>query len=391
MVWLDAGVDQTVHQLQMNRLAQRDGSARAGSSLGQGGGSGSDRKSHGSPTPPVEFVLPPELEAHGPPEARGGRRDAVKLLVLDRASGAVQHTRFDRITDYLRPGDLLVFNDSRTIPALLPATLVGSDEPVETRLARRVADDAWEALLLPHGGHYLSQRLRFREQLTAEVVGQREDAPWLWRLRFDRGGATLLDAIYRAGEPVRYTYVPEALPLDLYQTVYAREPGSVEMPSAGRPFSWELLLGLHRRGIATAFLTLHTGLSSTRNDEFDALRRGHEEWYRVPAETAAAIDAARARGGRVVAVGTTVVRALETLADGHGHVHAGKGWTNLYISAEHRLRAVDGLLTGLHEPRASHLDLLTAFAPPALLTTAYRAALSEGYLWHEFGDLNLIV
>jgi S-adenosylmethionine:tRNA ribosyltransferase-isomerase len=343
-----------------------------------------------APDTPIAFALPPELEAHGPPEATGGRRDAVKLLVLNRRTGAVLHTRFDRIVDHLHAGDLLVFNDSRTIPALLPATIDGAQTAVEARLARRVDAGAWEALLLPHGGDYLDRRLLFRDGLSATVTGNRDDAPWLWRLRFDRSGDALIDAIYRAGEPVRYTYVPGALPLDLYQTVYAREPGSVEMPSAGRPFSWEVLLALRRKGVGTAFITLHTGLSSTRNDEFDALRRGHEEWYRVSPEAAAAINAARARGGRVIAVGTTVVRTLETLADGHGVVHAGKGWTSLYISAAHRLRAVDGLLTGLHEPRASHLDLLTAFVPPALLAPAYRAALAEGYLWHEFGDVNLI-
>lgn len=343
---------------------------------------------------PFEFVLPPALEAHGPPEARGLRRDAVRLLVLNRRSGALVHTRFDRIGDYLREHDLLVLNDSRTLPALLLGVVerdAGAGEPVEARLARQISMDSWDALLLPHGGERRGQRIRFGAGLTAEVAGNRADAPWLWRLRFDAAGPALLDAIYRAGEPVRYTYVPNALPVDLYQTVYAAQPGSVEMPSAGRPFSWEVLLGLRRRGVRTAFITLHTGLSSTRNDEFDALRRGHEEWFRVSEEAAEAVNAARASGGRVIAIGTTVVRALETIVDTDGRVRASEGLTNLYVSAAHRLRAVDGLLTGLHEPRASHLDLLTAFAPVPLLQRAYQAAIDEGYLWHEFGDTNLIL
>ncbi|HZU75660.1 MAG TPA: S-adenosylmethionine:tRNA ribosyltransferase-isomerase, partial [Dehalococcoidia bacterium] len=342
----------------------------------------------GAPSP-LRFVLPRELEAAAPPEARGLRRDRVRLMVLDRRSGAVTHTRFDRIGEFLRPGDLLVCNDSRTIPALLHGETVAG-LPVEVRLARQTAPDAWEALLLPHGGEYGGARLRFGG-LTATVAEHRPDAYWLWTLRFDAVGAELFDRIYRAGEPVRYTYVPQALPIDAYQTVYAAEPGSVEMPSAGRPLSWELLRALRGSGIEVAFLTLHTGLSSVRDDGMDALRLGHEERYRLPAATAAAVNRIRVQGGRVIAVGTTVVRTLETVADADGQVRADEGVTSLYISAAHRLRAVDGLLTGLHEPAASHLDLLSAFVAPATLAPAYQQALARGYLWHEFGDVNLII
>jgi S-adenosylmethionine:tRNA ribosyltransferase-isomerase len=340
--------------------------------------------------PPIRFELPRELEAPGPPERRGLRRDQVRLMVLDRHSGVTTHTRFNQIGAFLLPGDLLVFNDSRTIPALLPG-LTASGTSIEVRLARRSGAAEWEALLLPHGGEHGGEHISFAAGLSATVIERRSDVPWLWRLRFDTSGPELLDRIYRAGEPVRYTYVREALPVDDYQTVYAAEPGSVEMPSAGRPFSWELLLGLRRRGVELAFITLHTGLSSTRNDEFDALRLGHEEPYRIGEAAARAVNAARARGSRVIAVGTTVVRTLETVADATGVVQAAEGVTDLYISAAHRLRAVDGLLTGLHEPQATHLDLLSAFVPPALLAPAYEQALRSGYLWHEFGDVNLIV
>jgi S-adenosylmethionine:tRNA ribosyltransferase-isomerase len=342
-------------------------------------------------TEPVpQFVLPREREADGPPEARGVRRDHVRLMVLDRRSGITTHTRFDRLVDYLRPGDLLVANDSRTIPALLHAEAEGG-ERVEVRLARQRSADRWEALLLPHGGAHAGARLRFCGTLAAIVEERRPDAYWLWTLQFDSGGSELLDRIYRAGEPIRYNYVPRTLPIDTYQTVYADEPGSVEMPSAGRPLSWELLRELRRRGTAIAFLTLHTSLSSVRDDAMDALRLGHEERYRLPPDTALQVNRTRARGGRVIAVGTTVVRTLETVADKDGHVYPEEGTTALYISAAHRLRAVDGLLTGLHEPAASHLDLLSAFVPPSLLAPAYQEALGRGYLWHEFGDVNLIV
>ncbi|MGI8554357.1 MAG: S-adenosylmethionine:tRNA ribosyltransferase-isomerase [Dehalococcoidia bacterium] len=346
------------------------------------------------PTPPViRFVLPKELEAPGPPERRGLRRDQVKLMVLNRRSGALIHSRFDRIGDFLREGDLLVFNDSRTLPALLPGSLADGTA-IEVRLARSIGLQGagkWEALLLPHGGEHEGETIWFGSGLSAIVGRRRADLPWLWRLRFNRSGPELLDRIYRAGEPVRYTYVADALPLDLYQTVYAGVPGSVEMPSAGRPFSWEILLDLRRRGIDSAFITLHTGLSSFRDPVADGLRLGHKEPYYLSATAAGAINGTRARGGRVIAIGTTVVRTLETVADAVGSVREDRGVTDLHITGALPLRAVDGLLTGLHEPEASHLDLLSAFVPPHVLGQAYDEALHNGYLWHEFGDVNLIV
>jgi S-adenosylmethionine:tRNA ribosyltransferase-isomerase len=165
----------------------------------------------------------------------------------------------------------------------------------------------------------------------------------------------------------------------------------MEMPSAGRPFSWHLLLDLRKRGIGTAFLVLHAGLSSFLDEEFDTGHPASVEPYRLEPEAAARINAAKARGGRIVAVGTTVVRTLETLAERGGLVKAGAGETLLRITAAHALQAVDGLITGFHEPHASHLDLLSAFLPPERLEAVYAAALREGYLWHEFGDANLIL
>lgn len=342
--------------------------------------------------PVIDFELPTALEAHAPPELKGHRRDDVRLLVLDRSTGHTVHTQFRRLADYLRPGDLLVVNDSRTVPALLRA--VGDDgAPIEVRLADHRGHRRWDALLLDGRRHVGRQgmTLLFGDGLRARVLGRRRDLPFLWRLRFSRGGVALTDAVYRLGEPVRYTYVQGALPADLYQTVYAAEPGSVEMPSAGRPLSWEMLLDLRRRGVRTASITLHTGLSSTRDDAIDALHPNYDEAYTVPADTARLVNETHAAGGRVIAVGTTVVRALETVAAEDGAIHAAVGRTRLRIAAATRLRAVDGLLTGLHEPRASHLDLLSAFVDPHHLGVAYHEAIERGYLWHEFGDMNLIV
>ena len=342
--------------------------------------------------PPIQFQLSPELEAHEPAEFRGLRRDQVRLMVLPRLAGALIHTRFDALGLYLRPGDLLVVNTSRTLPALLKA----HDEQgkaVEVRLAHRQNDELWDGLLL-EGRKQVGRtgmQLDFGQGLSAQVEGSRPDLPFLWQIRFDRCCMPLLDLIYRLGEPIRYYYVENSLPIDLYQTVYAREPGSVEMPSAGRPFSWELLLSLRRKGIGLASITLHAGLSSTRDDALDAARPVSDEEFRLPAETAQAINATHAQGGRVIAVGTTVVRAVETAVNPDGAVEAAHGWTHLRIRPDYKLRAIDGLLTGMHEPRTTHLDMLSAFVAPDRLQAAYQEAIRLKYLWHEFGDMNLIL
>jgi len=342
--------------------------------------------------PVLKFSLPPELEAHEPPEHRGLRRDQVRLLVLPRIGGEFIHTRFDALIDFLRAGDLLVVNDSRTLPGLLRA-IDETGRAIEVRLAHRRTSDRWDVLLLNGRTHVgrAGMRLDFGQGLSAHIIGRRLDLPFLWQMEFDRCCTPLLDLIYRLGEPVRYTYVPDALPLDLYQTVYAGEPGSVEMPSAGRPFTWELLLKLRRKGVRFAALSLHTGLSSTRDDIIDALHPNYDEEFQVPEITANAVNVTRKQGGRVIAVGTTVVRALETAARPEGIVAVTRGWTRLHITHSHSLRVVDALLTGLHEPQASHLDLLSAFVEPARLQAAYLEAIERRYLWHEFGDMNLII
>jgi S-adenosylmethionine:tRNA ribosyltransferase-isomerase len=340
----------------------------------------------------IQFVLPPELEAHQPAEYRGLRRDQVRLLVLPRFKGVSIHTRFDALGEFLRPGDLLVVNNSRTLPALLNAR-DENDNPVEVRLAHRRAEDSWDGLLLDGKTHIgrPGMRLDFGQGLSARVEARRPDLPFLWQIRFDRCCIPLLDLIYRLGQPVRYSYVDGGLPLDLYQTVYASEPGSVEMPSAGRPFTWELLLKLRLEGVQLASLSLHTGLSSTRDDAVDATHPNYDEEFYLPEATAQAVNTTHLNGGRVIAVGTTVVRALETAVRPDGTVISARGWTRLHINAGYPLGSVDALLTGLHEPRTSHLDLLSAFVDPPRLQAAYLEAVQQGYLWHEFGDMNLII
>src|SRR6266478_3150421 len=310
---------------------------------------------------PFSFILPSELSAKEPPERRGIRRDQVRLLVITRATGRIEHTRFDKVSNYLRAGDLLVFNSSRT----LPASMRGCDcsaahRPcMEVRLAERLPDDSWLALLLceqgdPFGcGLRAGMQIEFAEGLAATLLERDENIPRLWQLRFSISGTQLVDLIYRLGKPIRYEYVSAPWDLDYYQTVYAKEPGSAEMPSAGHAFTWKLLLDLKQRGIDSAYIVLHTGLSSYMDDELDRAHPASEEEYFVSRITAEKVNSTRENGGRVIAVGTTVVRALESVADSDGRVSEKQGYTRLKIDSQHRLKAVDGLLTGLHEPEAS--------------------------------------
>jgi S-adenosylmethionine:tRNA ribosyltransferase-isomerase len=387
--------------------------------LPPGPGSGDPPPAPPGPGTVFDFELPDALSAQEPPERRGLARDGVRLLAVDRGTGALRHGRFRDLPDLLRPGDCLVLNASRTLPASLPARLYGPEArprgeapgsqgaPVEVRLARRLDGTTWSALLLdafenPRGAGP-GDVLRFGAGLAAEVLGP-EANPRLVRVRFSRAGAApvdsaasefsgsaLVETLSRLGQPVRYWYAARPWALDWYQTVFAREPGSMEMPSAGRAFTWELLLALRRRGVHSAFLVLHAGLSSYMDAEFDAAHPVAEEPYRISAGAAEAVNAAKDAGGRIVAVGTTAVRALESAADATGRIRAGEGLATLRITADHRLRVADGLITGFHEPRASHLDLLKAFLPEGRLREVYAEALRERYLWHEFGDINLIV
>lgn len=346
---------------------------------------------------PFSFTLPEELSAKEPPERRGIGRDQVRLMVIDRKTYQVEHTHFNYLDQFLRPGDLLVFNTSRTLPAALDGCELQGEPCVEIRLAQHLPDDSWLALLLCQKGNPFTcglrsgMQLNFGQGLFGTVCDRNENIPRLWQLRFSKSGTELMDLLYRLGRPIRYEYVSAPWDLDYYQTVYAKEPGSAEMPSAGRAFTWKLLLDLKRRGIETTHIVLHTSLSSYMDDELDAQHPASEEEYFINEATAQKINRTHEQGGRVIAVGTTVVRALESVADKTGKVCGRHGYTRLHITSKHQLKSVDGLLTGLHEPEASHLDLLTAFLPATKIQSAYREAVQQSYLWHEFGDLNLIL
>jgi S-adenosylmethionine:tRNA ribosyltransferase-isomerase len=327
----------------------------------------------------IRFDLPAELSASAPPEARGVARDGVRLLVASPAG--VHHSVFSSLGSFLSAGDLLVVNTSATLPAAVDATRDG--RPIAVHFSTSLDDGSWIVELRTPEGPLLDGRAGERVSLPDGAsltllkpfaAGSRR----LWRATVSVEVPALLAA---AGRPIRYGYVPGTWPLTDYQTVFAREPGSAEMPSAARPFTSSLVTRLVTDGVLFAPLVLHTGVSSPEAGEPPQAER-----YRVPPTTSALVSWVRSRGGRVIAVGTTAARALESAADG-----SASGWTELVLGPDRPPRVVDGIVTGLHAPDASHLLLLEAVVGRELVQRAYDAAVERRYLWHEFGDVSLLL
>jgi S-adenosylmethionine:tRNA ribosyltransferase-isomerase len=332
-------------------------------------------------------TLPEPAEARRPPEARGLGRGDVRMLVV--STERLAHARFTDLADLLSPGDLLVVNTSRTLAASLSVgrgdgtdLMLNLSTPVPfeddgrwvvelRRDGRRVRDGRpGERLALPAGAD---------AELLAPYLGTRL---WVAALNLPE---PLPDYLTHHGRPIRYGHLDGEWPLELHQNVYAIEPGSAEMPSAGRPFTPELITGLIAKGIDVAPLVLHTGVSSLETGE-----PPYPERYRVSAATAERANLAHSLGGRVIAVGTTVVRALESASAKDGRLSAASGWTSVVIGPERPVRAVDGILTGFHDRDSSHMQMLEAIAGPELIERSQRVAADAGYLRHEFGDVQLI-
>ena len=344
----------------------------------------------------LAFDLPSELEAAEPPEARGLTRDGVRMMVARRHDDRLVHSTFALLPAFLEAGDLVVVNTSGTIPAALRA-VAADGTPLVVHLSTALDDGRWVVEPRQPSGRGTERwegdppaspvALGEGASLTLEAPygGGDGHRPRLFVARLDLP-QPVLTWLAVHGRPIRYGYVERPWPITAYQNVYATEPGSAEMPSAGRPFTPEVLTRLMAKGVGVTPLVLHTGVASLEADELP-----YPEHVKVPPVTAGRVNATRAAGGRVIAIGTTVVRALESAADDAGVVTAYDGWTDLVITPERGVHAVDGLLTGWHEPEASHLLMLEAVAGRELLERSYAASLAEGYRWHEFGDVHLIL
>jgi S-adenosylmethionine:tRNA ribosyltransferase-isomerase len=341
----------------------------------------------------LRFQLPADLEAHEPPEARGLARDEVKMMATFRSSGALVHTGFRDLPDFLCAGDLVVINTSATIPAEVDAESLSGRRFV-VHFSSAIEDDLWVIEPRRRAG---KRSVEWSEEQpppsllfvadggTIELLERFPESP---RLYFARVKLPVAAAAWLAqrGRPIHYGYLDKDWPIDAYQNVYATEAGSATMPSAGRPLSETVITRLVAKGVGVSPLLLHTGVASLGAGELP-----YPEPALVPRATANRVNATRFEGGRVIAIGTTVVRALESAVDRFGFVEEFDDWTNLVITPDRAVRVVDGIVTGWHEPEASHLLMLEALAGRDLLERAYEEAIEKGYLFHEFGDSHLVL
>jgi len=352
----------------------------------------------------LDFPRPKALEAAGPPERRGLARDEVRLLVSTPRGH--EHARFRDLPRFLAPGTLLVVNTSATLPASLPAEHPHLG-PIVVNVSTHYGGDLY--LVEPRWSAARPGPLPLEPGdaveiagLPARLVAPHPGLPRLWFARLDggiggmAGMGSMGKAMARSGAPIRYAYLePPYPPLAAYQTLFARPArdgeGSAEMPSAARPFTARVVEALQAKGIGLVPVTLHAGVSSLDLEAEEIEEQVlYAEPFEVPERTAEAVTAARREGRPVVAVGTTVVRALESAWDGE-RVRAAAGFTRLFVHPGRPVASVDGLITGLHDPLATHLAMLYALAPKELVREGYAEAVREGYLWHEFGDSHLLL
>jgi S-adenosylmethionine:tRNA ribosyltransferase-isomerase len=333
-----------------------------------------------------DYHLPEELIAQHPSEVR----DQSRLLVLGRSTGSVDHRRFYDLPEYLVSGDTLVFNDTRVIPARLIGNKTDSGGKVEVFLLHRLAEDRWEALVRPGRKLRPGTKVTFSDKLSCEILAVTDFGGRIVRFLYDGIFEEILD---RLGETPLPPYIHTKLAdSERYQTVYARERGSAAAPTAGLHFTPELLDKLKNRGINLAFVTLHVGLGTFRpvSAEDITSHKMHREFYSIPPETASLVNQTRKSGGRIVAVGTTAVRTLETAA-ADGRLEAGSGWTEIFIYPGYRFQLVDALITNFHLPKSTLLMLISAFAGRDNVLAAYREAVAGQYRFFSFGDAMLII
>ncbi len=338
-------------------------------------------------TKDFSFDLPAELIAQTPVEPR----DASRLMVLGRKTGEIEHRHFRDIVEFLQPGDCLVLNDSRVLPARIYGKRADTGTRVEFLLLRDLSGNRWEALAGPGKRARTGKRFIFDgTEMTCSVEAVQEDGNRI--LQFETQG-NFYTELEKIGQMPLPPYIKETLAdQDRYQTVYARETGSAAAPTAGLHFTPELLDRIRAKGVSVVFVTLHVGLGTFRPVSVENIsdHKMHSEHYAVSEETARTIHEAKARGGRIVAVGTTSCRTLESVAQKHGEVVADDGWTDIFISPGYTFRAIDALITNFHLPESTLIMLVSAFCGRENILNAYRVAIQERYRFFSFGDAMLI-
>lgn len=335
------------------------------------------------------YELPPELIAQDPLEDRSSSR----LLCLDRATGALQHEYFHDLPGHLCAGDCLVLNNTKVIPARLYGTKTDTGASVEILLLKRKEADIWETLVRPGKKCRTGARLEFGDEglLQGEILEVLEDGNRLIRFQYDGIFEEVLD---RLGEMPLPPYITHKLKdRDRYQTVYAKQEGSAAAPTAGLHFTKELLQEIENRGVRIVPVTLHVGLGTFRPVKVDDVEAHHmhSEYYEITQEAADAVNETRQNGGRVICVGTTSCRTLESAADEEGRLRPGSGWTDIFIYPGYRFKLMDGLITNFHLPESTLLMLVSAFAGKEHIFRAYEEAIRERYRFFSFGDAMLIV
>lgn len=329
------------------------------------------------------YDLPAELIAQEPAD----ERQLSRLLVLDRATGGIEHKVFKDIVNYLNDGDCLVLNDTRVIPARLLGEKEDTGGKIEFVLLKRLDGDVWEVILKPGRRARIGSRFLFGNgELKAEIVDIIDEGNRLVRFEYAGVFEEVLDRVGIIPLPPYITKKVEDS--ERYQTVYSKHKGSAAAPTAGLHFTKELLETLNRSGVSTAYLTLHVGLGTFRPVKTEKIEehRMHSEYYSISSEAAGLINNARLRGKRVIAVGTTSCRVLETVADEKGMLHEAQGWTDIFIYPGYRFKAVDAMITNFHLPESTLLMLLSAFAGREKVLGAYHEAIDQKYRFFSFGD-----
>ena len=333
------------------------------------------------------YELPQELIAQSPAE----KRDMSRLLVYNRADKSIEDRIFCNVIDYLRPGDVLVRNTTRVIPARLYANNAETGGAMEFLLLKRLGEDEWECLVKPGRKARVGRNFIVNDELSVTILKQLDDGGRIVRLNYDGIFEEVLD---RAGEMPLPPYITErTADMSRYQTVYARQNGSAAAPTAGLHFTEELLDNIRAKGVYIADVLLHVGLGTFRPVSAENVEEHHmhSEYYEVTEEAADTINRARANGGRIISVGTTGCRTLESAADDIGIVHAQTGWTSIFITPGYKFKAVDALITNFHLPESTLLMLISAFAGREEMLRAYKHAVEERYRFFSFGDAMLIL